>query len=193
MWFRNMWEAWLKAYSTSPVGAWKSICRLAVGFAKLQTCGRMWLCCASLLCFQSTVCRTKWVYHTCGWTKSLQESIPTAEAASHSGCTQLLVCQISLCDCPTFWSVSPNQCCFATQTGKHNWESEKSLLAEIPAVFRFPGSTGFSSANIHSLSDAHANHFFRIFPLYLFMHGLRCTEPSMSAAIWFPKFPWIDS
>lgn len=75
---------------------------------------------------------------------------------------------LDLCDRATFWSNSPNQCSFATQTGKHNWEPEKSIFA----IFRNPCS--FQIPCFHGLLISKYSESFRCTCKALFFLSFLC-------------------
>lgn len=154
MWFRKTWWAWLNAPSKSEPGkAFADTPTSLPNQKHVAGCGwwvyyRMvntWLRRSRLLCFQSTVCRTRRLYRS--WhSKSLHKSVLTAEAASLPRFTQTRTVAsvwqptggLGLCDCATIWSNSPNQHKLGNTTGSQKYRFLP--CPEIPAGFRFPGS-----------------------------------------------------
>lgn len=98
----------------------------------------------------TTVCRTRWVYHTWRWMKSEQRSVQAseaAEAASLPGFTQTgtvtapdnLLLRSTCVLVQHFGLIYQTSVAFATQTAKYKGEPEKKNLffpsPEIPTVF----------------------------------------------------------
>lgn len=155
---------------------------------------------AHLLCFQSAVCRTRRAYHTWSWVKSLQNSVPTAEAASLLGFTQT--------DCDSVWHPTGvlDLCHFGLihqtsgalqyKLGNTTGSLKNPFLPspEVPAVFRFPGSTGCSSANIQSFTCTCKALFFLSFLYTVCVNAQTSLHRSEHVGgHLIPQFPWIDS
>lgn len=142
----------------------------------------------------TTVCRTRWVYHTWRWMKSEQRSVQTSEAAetaSLPGFTQTgavtapdnLLLRSTCVLVQHFGLIYQTSVAFATQTAKHKGEPEKKSVFPI-------------SRNPCSFI-AHLQIFFAVYQMHT--QSFVCVHPRTSlhrservGGHLIPQFPWID-